>query len=172
MGFDSWEKVLLAVKNGQCDFALLTRPLKFEQPDEMGLQSAFVEDVHHRFHLVVQPGNTRGLEQINAALAEVRQSGEFERIYAKWIGPIEPHPIRWNDLRPHLPGIIVVIVVLLGVIINNQRINRRLRIQAEDLQTSINQQRRQAELLELTGRLAKVGGWELDLVSNKLSWTA
>ena len=38
-------------------------------------------------------------------------------------------------------------------------------------ETSAGELARQKELLDLTGKLAKVGGWEVDLESMKLSWT-
>jgi PAS domain S-box-containing protein len=122
-----------AVKKGDCDFALVMRPLQFEEPDELGLHREFVDDVVHQFYIAVHRGDRLLLERINEALATVRHNGTFDRIYAKWIGPIEPHPIRFADLRPYfLP--VTVVLLLAGVVFWWQRrVNRRLTRQASAL---------------------------------------
>jgi len=135
-GYDSWRAMLEAVRDGDCDFALLTRPLKFEQPDELGLRREFVDDIIYRFHIAVHRGDRATLARLNEALATVRHNGAFDRIYAKWIGPIEPHPIRLNDLRPYtLPaaGVLALVVLLFWW---QREINRQLRRQSRALHES------------------------------------
>jgi len=171
VGASRWQDTLLAVKEGRCDVALLTRPLKFEQPDEMGLHREFVTDVHHWFHLVVQPGNTAALERINAALAEVLRREEFDQLYAKWIGPIEPRPIRFSDLRPYRIPILLVIIFVLTFMGYYLHAHRRLSKETKALTASNVTRIRQAELLDRTGQLAKVGGWEIEVETKQLSWT-
>lgn len=131
--FNSWREMLEAVRRGDCDFALLMRPLKFEQPDELGLRREFVEDHLYTFHIAVHRGDRERLAAINEALAQLQRNGTFDRIYAAWIGPIEPHPIRLNDLRPYaLPaaGVFAFVVLLFWW---QRRINRQLRRQARAL---------------------------------------
>ena len=125
-----------AVVNGQCDFALVTRSLKTEQPDELGLSSEFVDDIIHPFSIAVHQGDARTLARINEGLAIVRANGTFDRLYAQWIGPIEPHPIRLNDLRPYyLPSALVLLLVA-GLIGWQRHVNRRLARQAAALRAS------------------------------------
>ncbi len=136
VNFDSWRRMLDAVRRGDCDFALLMRPLKFEQPDELGLKPEFVEDQIYQFHFVVHRGDRDRLAAINEALAILRYNGTFDRIYSKWIGPIEPHPIRLNDLRPYaLPAVGVLAFVIL-LFWWQRRVNGQLRRQAQALHDS------------------------------------
>ncbi|MBX3749281.1 MAG: transporter substrate-binding domain-containing protein [Opitutaceae bacterium] len=134
--FGSWRAMLAAVRDGECDFALVTRSLKFEQPDELGLRVEFVDDIVYQFHFAVHRGDRETLARLNEALAIVRQNGAFDRIYAQWIGPIEPHPIRLNDLRPYaLPsaGVLALVVLLFWW---QRQINRQLRRQSRALHES------------------------------------
>jgi len=134
--FDSWRAMLEAVRDGECDFALVTRPLRFEQPDELGLRLEFVSDIVYRFHLAVHRGDRETLARLNEALAIVRHNGAFDRIYGHWIGPIEPHPIRFNDLRPYtLPAVGVLALVAL-LFWWQREVNRRLRRQSGALHES------------------------------------
>ena len=134
--FESWRDLLLAVKSGDCDFALNTRRLQFEQPDELGLARGFVDDIVHPFHIAVHRGDARLLEAINAGLAAVQHNGTADGLYAKWIGPVEPHPIRFRDLRPYLGVIAAAGVLLAAFVIWQQRIRRRLNAQATALRES------------------------------------
>jgi len=157
---ESWAKVLSRVKNGEFDFALLTRQLSFEQPDELGLHRDFVDDIIYRFHIVVHPGDTEGLEQINAALARVQHEGIYDRLYSQWVGPIEPHPIRLNDLRPYFLSIATALALLAAFLF-------WLRYNHLRLQRQTNALRESTDLLRMTGSMAHLGGWTVDLLSGK-----
>jgi len=157
---ESWAKVLQRVKNGEFDFALLTRQLSFEQPDELGLHRDFVDDIIYPFHIVVQPGDSDGLEQINAALARVQHAGVYDRLHDQWIGPIEPHPIRLSDLRPYYPTIAATLALIVVVVLWQRYNNFRLQRQTDALRES-------TDLLRMTGAMAQLGGWTMDLLSKK-----
>ena len=111
--FPSWDTAIAATQQGSCDAALFIRNMRQEMAGDFGLRMAFVDDVIHQYHFAVHKGDTRSLEVLNEALAVVRHNGSFDRLFAKWIGPIEPHPIRLADLRPYfLPGALVLLAVL------------------------------------------------------------
>lgn len=100
--FSSWQDALDATFRGECDAALFIRsPGSSPNINDHGMPSEFVDDIVHEFHFAVHKGDSETLAKINEALATVRHNGAFDRIYAKWIGPLEPHPIRFSDLRPY-----------------------------------------------------------------------
>ena len=134
--FSSWHRMLEAVQKKECDFALVTRALKFEQPDELGLHREFVEDIVHPFHIAVHRGDSILLEQINVALVALQRDGTLNALYEKWISPIEPQPINLRDLRPYIAPLALVGVALAAFLIWQQRINRRLNVQARALRES------------------------------------
>ena len=120
--FKSRQETLQAVKDGQCDFALHLRPTSEPLTNELGLRTSFVDDLVHRFHIAVHRGDTQTLERINEGLAGVLRDGTLDGIYAKWIGAIEPRPIRLTDLRPYVWPIVLVTALLLGILAWQQKI--------------------------------------------------
>jgi PAS domain S-box-containing protein len=131
--FRSFREVLEAVKRGDCDCAVLLRRMAVEQPDELGLQRAFVDDITYQYHIAVQRGDRLTLERINDGLATVRHNGTFDRLYAKWIGPIEPHPIRLADLRPYAWPTLFGALLVTILFVWQHFVNRRLAQQSEAL---------------------------------------
>ncbi|MBW7895518.1 MAG: PAS domain-containing protein [Opitutaceae bacterium] len=129
--YATWQEMLGAVVRGDCDFALIIRPLKFEQPDEMGLRRSFVEDIRYPFHMAVHRGDRRRLENLNEALATVRHNGTTDRLFAKWIGPIGPRPIRAVDLQPYLLPAAAVLAGVVLFMLWQRRINRTLQASEE-----------------------------------------
>ena len=79
---ESWAKVLQRVRQGEGDIAVLTNlpPLK-RTWDEEGLRRDFMEDIFYQFHIVVRRGDRDGLEQINAALAQVKYTGIYDELH-------------------------------------------------------------------------------------------
>jgi PAS domain S-box-containing protein len=135
--YPSWQAALDDAKSGKIDAALFIRsPASSGDADITGLDWWFVDDVVHEYHIAVRKGDAHTLEQINEALATVRANGTFDRIYAKWIGPLEPHPIRLADLKPYYMPSAVVLAGLLALFIWQRRMMRRLARQARELQES------------------------------------
>ena len=131
--FRSFREVLEAVKRGDCDGAVLMRRPAMEQPDELGLQRSFVDDIIYQYHIAVQRGDRSTLERINEGLARIRHNGTFDRLYAHWIGPIEPHPIRMTDLRPYAWPALFGTLLVTALFVWQRYVNRRLAQQAEAL---------------------------------------
>lgn len=91
-----------ATARGEFDAVLLIYGLEGKYiTNTHNLRREFVDDIVHHFRFAVHKGDSAALARLNDALATVRHKGAFDRIYDRWIGPIEPHPIRLADLRPY-----------------------------------------------------------------------
>lgn len=135
--YEKWQQALDDTRDGKIDAALFIRsPSSSIRADANGLDYAFVDDVVHVYHFAVHKGDARTLERINEALATVRANGTFDRIYAKWIGPLEPHPIRWADLTPYYLPAALVILAVAALFLWQRTMMRRLARQARALQAS------------------------------------
>ncbi len=187
--FNTYPEMLMAVRNGDCDFALamrlpqpkfaLARPSnlprragetygaeapRFEsQPDEPGLRHDLMDNILSQFHVAVQKGATENLAVINEGLVTVRANGTFDRLYARWIGPTEPYKVQWRDWLPYLWPVALGILLLSGIIAWQQVYARKLARQAAVLQRS-------EAALQRTNKLGRIGGWELDLATKKYTW--
>ncbi len=135
--YDRREKALEATRSGEIEATIFIRRLVYAPwLEAQGMEWEFVEDIIHEYHFAVHKGDAAVLENINEALATVRANGTFDRLYSKWIGPIEPHPIRWADLRPYyMPGALALVVIV-GLIAWQRGIMRRLARQKEALRES------------------------------------
>jgi|GEM_PF-1362635 len=135
--FDTKEEALEATQLGKTDATIFIRRLVYAPwLEAQGMDWEFVDDIVHEYHFAVHKGDGRSLEKINEALATVRGNGMFDRLYAKWIGPIEPHPIRFADLRPYYLPAALALVVIIGLIVWQRGIMNRLARQKEALRAS------------------------------------
>ncbi|MBP6507634.1 MAG: transporter substrate-binding domain-containing protein, partial [Opitutaceae bacterium] len=158
--YDSWQDALDATFRGECDGALFIRsPGSSPDSDEHGLHTEFVEDIVHEFHFAVHKGDSESLEKINEALAVVRHNGAFDRIYAKWIGPLEPHPIRLADLRPYYLPVSLGLAALIALFWWQRHMLARSARQAAALRAS---EERWKFALEGSGD----GAWDWDKRTN------
>ena len=113
--------MLRSTAAGELDGALLTSVLSSKVVNEFGLQKEFVEDISHEYRLAVRKGNSEVLGLLNDAIARLRDDGTRERLFARWIGPVEPRPLGLRDVRPYLlPGGLVLAAVI-GIIVWQRR---------------------------------------------------
>jgi PAS domain S-box-containing protein len=135
--FNSYEAALLAVQRKECDAALFLRPLGGDvvepSPD---LQRAFLDDLTYRFHFAVRKGDAVTLERINQALATVQAEGLDRPLYKRWIGPVEPRPLRLADLRPYLLQILIAAALISGLVWWRMSVLAQRTRQAETLRLS------------------------------------
>ncbi|MDB6093092.1 MAG: domain S-box [Verrucomicrobia bacterium] len=134
-GFTSMTEALAATNRGECDAALFLLPLP-RTIENQGLRGEFLEDIVFKFHFAVHPGETASLALLNEQLAEVRHNGEFDVLWRKWIGPIEPHPIRLDDLRPYLIPLGLILITVSALFWWQRRMLARVSAQALALRES------------------------------------
>ena len=132
----SIEQLLQATARGECDAALFTSILSTKVVDQLGLEKSFVDDVVHEYHAVVRKGEAGTLALLNEALATVRHDGTYDRLFAKWIGPVEPRAIRLADLRPYSLPVAVVVLAVTATLWWQRRMLAQIARQAEALRSS------------------------------------
>ena len=134
--YPTFSAALDATRRGECDAALFLLPAARLGPPAPGLRSGFVDDLIFRFHFAVHKGDTATLARLNEALAAVRQSGEFDRLWEKWLGPIEPHPIRLVDLKPYFIPLALGVALVLAIFFWQRRVLRQVERHARALEES------------------------------------
>ncbi|KYD21213.1 glutamate ABC transporter substrate-binding protein [Caldibacillus debilis] len=85
--FENYAEAFTALRSGQgdaltTDNALLMGMAK-QDPNYRVLDETFTEEP---YGIAVRKGNTELLQVINEYLKEIRENGEYDRIYEKWIG--------------------------------------------------------------------------------------
>ncbi|MFM1749075.1 MAG: hypothetical protein RLZZ188_2741, partial [Verrucomicrobiota bacterium] len=171
--FDDFDAMLRATAEGRLDGALLTSVLSANTVDAFGLRKEFVEDIRHNYRLAVRKGDGATLELVNEAIAKLRHDGTHDRLFARWIGPVEPRSIALNDLRPYLAPALVVVASIVAVILWQRRMLRRLARQADELRTSrLELERSNSRLEEAVTRMSELATRAEQASSAKSSFLA
>ncbi len=134
--FDTIDGLLEATARGDCDIALFTSILSLRVVDELGLRKDYIEDIIHTHHFIFRKTDTAKLAAFNEGLAKLRHNGTYDRLFAKWIGPVEPRPIRLTDLRPYYFPIAAALTVIAAVILWQRRTLANIARHAEALRQS------------------------------------
>ncbi|MDP1580332.1 MAG: transporter substrate-binding domain-containing protein, partial [Candidatus Didemnitutus sp.] len=142
------------------DYVIRTRGIQ-------GLVTAELElrDMSYRLAFAVHRGDTRRLAHINEGLARVRQSGAYDRIFEKWLGPLKPRQLRWRDLQPYALPTLAVLVVVLAALVWQRRLLSRVADQAHALRLS-------EERLSLVLEGSQDGFWDWDVRVGKVMRSA
>jgi two-component sensor histidine kinase/ABC-type amino acid transport substrate-binding protein len=82
--------------------------------------------VSQRFAFAVQKGDASLLAKINDALASVRASGQYDDIYEKWFGSLDPPPLELKRYRWYIIAAAAVLVFVLLAYAWERRLRYRL----------------------------------------------
>jgi PAS domain S-box-containing protein len=123
---------LSAVAEGKADAAMDARivglmNIRDEHLTSLEASGVPVMDFAQRLHIGLHPGDTARLALINEGLARLRANGAYDRIYEKWIDPLDPHRLRFNELRPYFLPAAILFALLLGVFVWQRALLRHLR---------------------------------------------
>jgi PAS domain S-box-containing protein len=109
----------------------------------------------------VQPGQKRLLARINAGLLQAQRSGAYDRLYEKWLGPLEPRRLKWRDVQPFLPLLAAIVIAVLGVFVWQRRLLSRLSHQTRALRES-------EERLRLVFEGSRDAFWDWDVGTGRI----
>jgi PAS domain S-box-containing protein len=137
-----------------------------------------LEGFEQKFCFAVKEGNSELLSKLNEGLSVIYLNGTYEKLYEEWFAPILPKP--QLSISEFLKYFLVILVPLLllfalfGVWSSRRLVAKRTRFLEQEIQ-----QRRKAadalqkseQLLNEMGAIARIGGWEHDLVTHEATWT-
>jgi len=118
---DSLPETLRLLALGKGDAALMPKLIGLLHIRNLGLtnidpEPAVISDYHRPFSIAVKSGNRELLNTLSEGLAIVKATGEFDRIYKKWFGAVEPSGTPFKEVMRDL--LIVVGVLLLVLIVS------------------------------------------------------
>jgi polar amino acid transport system substrate-binding protein len=104
----------------------------------------------HRYCYAVQKGNAELLSRFNEGLAILKKTGEYEAIYNKWLGVLEPARIEWRTIAKSAAVVVVPLVLLLGgFALWSRTLHRQVALRTADLTREIAERRQVEEELRL-----------------------
>lgn len=107
----------------------------------------------HRYCYAVGKGNAELLSRFNEGLAILKKTGQYDAIYNKWLGVVEPQPIDWWTISKYAAIVVVPLVLLLGTFaLWSRTLHRQVALRTADLTREIAERRQVEEELRLNQR--------------------
>ena len=104
----------------------------------------------HRYGYAVKKGNAELLSRFNEGLAILRKTGQYDTIYNKWLGVLEPAHVEWRTLAKYGAVVVVPLVLLLGgFALWSRTLHRQVALRTADLTREIAERRHAEEELRL-----------------------
>ncbi len=153
------------VNEGRADATLDARIIGIKNIQDEHLSNMEVSDIEvpefaQRLHIGLHLGDAARLALINEGLARLHTNGVYDRIYDKWIGPLEPSRLRFQDLKPYILPATLVLALIVSALVWQRRLLRRLERQAAALHRS-------EERLTLVLEGTEDGFWDWDLPTGR-----
>jgi two-component system cell cycle sensor histidine kinase/response regulator CckA len=154
------------VAEGRADATIDARIIGLKNIRDEHLANVVASDVElpefaQPTHIGLQRGDAARLALINEGLARLHTNGAYDRIYEKWIGPLDPQRLRLRDLQPYFVPFIIVVLAILAAFLWQRRLLHRLARQAAALHQS-------EERLTLVLEGSEDGFWDWDLRTGRI----
>ncbi len=140
---ESVEQALRKLDAGENDATLVSRLTGLASAHQLGLKNIApvgepVPGYAVRYCFAVQTGDRELLAQLNEGLAILQRTGEFERIYRRWFGHVDPLP-GYSALHIALAvaaGLAIALLIAIWAILRQRRLRENIAAQAEALRAS------------------------------------
>lgn len=104
----------------------------------------------HRYCYAVDKGNTELLSRFNEGLAILKKTGQYQVIYNKWLGVLEPQDVDLHTIAKYAAVVVVPLVLLLGgFALWSRTLHRQVALRTADLTREIAERRHAEEELRL-----------------------
>ncbi len=151
------EQALRQLAAGEHDCALVSRLTALYLIDELGLEGLQVGSqalASPGYCFAVDQGQRALLAKLGEGLKIIEETGEYRRIYEKWMGIYEEPALDWREVIERLAFILVPLaLVVLGFVLWTWSLRRQVARRSAEL-TRSRDALVQAQKLEAVGRLA------------------
>ncbi|WP_224981580.1 transporter substrate-binding domain-containing protein [Geomonas agri] len=140
--------VLRALAAGKHDYAVMAKLPGLYLIRELGLSNleAVGDPVSaQQYCFAVKKGNAALLARFNEGLAILKNTGEYQKIYNKWLGVLEPPGLSWSEVFKY--GAVVVLPLILlagGAVLWSRTLGREVAARTAELTREV-EERRHAE---------------------------
>ena len=152
--------VLRELASGKHDFALMAKLPGLYLIRELGLSNleAVGDPVSaQNYCFAVKKGNSATLASFNEGMAILKNTGEYQRIYNKWLGVLEPPGLSWRQAFKYGAIVVGPLILLVGVVLFWSRtLQREVAARTAELTCEVAERRRaEAELRDRQQQLVQ-----------------
>src|SRR6185369_17157469 len=88
----------------------------------------------HRYCYAVDKGNVELISRFNEGLAILKKTGQYDQIYSKWLGVLEPEQVDLRTIARYAAVVVIPLVLLLsGEIAERKHAEEELRLNQQQL---------------------------------------
>ena len=101
-----------------------------------------------RYCYAVDKGDADLLSRLNEGLAILKKTGQYEKIYNKWLGVLEPQPVDLRTIAKYAAVVVIPLLLLLsGFALWSRTLHRQVALRTADLTREIAERRHAEEEL-------------------------
>lgn len=101
----------------------------------------------------VRKGNSSLLARFNEGLTILKQTGEYQKIYARWLGVLDPDEPAWYRIGGYLAAVAVPLLLILGgTVVWSRTLQKQVAERTRALEMEVSERKRAMEELELHQR--------------------
>lgn len=178
----TFEDAFQQLYSGNVDAVITQRVMGLRLLEKMDINSIepldlFLPNFRQDFCFAVKKGNNELLTRLNEGLSTVIANKTFDDIYLKWFGPGLEEGLSYYDVLKLFLYIFIPLFVVFSVaaiVILRRQVNKRtvnLHREIAEHKNTLRTLNYQQSLLKEMEQITKVGAWEYDVVSKKMTWT-
>ena len=104
----------------------------------------------YKFSFAVREGNTELLSRLNEGLAILKKTGQYQAIYDKWLGVLEPPKVSWDRVVKYGAMVLVPLLLLLtGTVVWSRTLKKRVDERTQELAREVVVRKRALDELRL-----------------------
>jgi polar amino acid transport system substrate-binding protein len=98
----------------------------------------------------VKKGNDELMTRISEGLAIVHKTGQYQEIYDKWLGTLEPPPVAWDRaVRYGALALVLLLLILAATVVWSRTLQKRVALRTRELARESAERKRALEELRL-----------------------
>ncbi len=151
---DSLPDALRALAAGKGDAALMPKLVGLLVIKKLNLTNldpspTVIEGYNRPFCFAVKDGNQALLERLSQGLSIIKSTGQYQEIYKKWFGTVEPPGLSRKTIIKYIAlSAAVFLIIALGLILWTLSLRKQVALRTEKLATEIQDRKRAEEALQ------------------------
>lgn len=111
-----------------------------------------------RYGYAVRQGDAELLARFSEGLAILKKTGQYETIHARWLGVLEPQPLRWRDTIKYIAVVVVPLLLILGgTVLWSHSLRRQVAQRTESLSRALEEVQLNQQQLVQADKMAALG---------------
>ncbi len=111
-----------------------------------------------RYGYGVRQGDAELLARFSEGLAILKKTGQYDAIHAKWLGVLEPQPMRWQETIKYVAVVVVPLLLILGgTVLWSHSLRRQVAQRTESLSRALEEVQLNQQQLVQADKMAALG---------------